>query len=501
MKTDTTAEVRPFASGIALRRTDALLALTVAALAIGSVLRMTRSGTPLWFDETFTGAIAAQPDLGGVFYQILQDINAPLYYLVAHIWSLGFGLSNQSLRFPALIFALLAPLLCLIPTAGIAKRVSWLWCALTALWVQTFFMAQEARGYSLLFCLSVATTLAYVKLLENPDIKRAALWALAASASILTHYDAAILIAFQGFFYLAWCGRKAWHTWPAAFVFAPLCLWMAIHLPRIFELSDPAIAWYPLVSIDTLILLFSFIVGSRPACLLLLLFSAVAALFVMLRWRMPRKDMQNDRTAIAVALVTLASAAFFVLLGVFKPMFVERYITPFVPGLFLGLALLTERIRAYWSAAPIALISIFMIGAYLSTFIGTPQRYQYNFETASQMLLQANIKKLVFLWDHPANIAENPLQLEAVGRFFFQRDGVDVTIVPLQPAHGADPNPPLLEAARTTSSDGLLWIYDTKGNTGAKHFPPVISSLDPSWSCRTFGESPIGILACHKGKI
>jgi len=500
MKTDTAAKVRPIASGIAFRQIDALLALTVIALVIGCFLRMTRGETPLWFDETFTGAIAAEPDWGSVFYQVLQELNAPLYYLVAHASSLAFGLSNQSLRFPALIFALLAPFLCLIPTPGIPQRVSWLWCALTVLWVQAFFMAQEARCYSLLFCLSLAATIAYVRLLENPDIKRAALWALVASGAILTHYDAVILIAFQGVFYLAWCGRKAWRTWPAAFVFAPLCLWMVIHLSRILELSGAMVAWYPLVTGNTIILLLNFIVGSRVTCFLLMLFVAIAAFFIILRRRPPRKEM-HDQTAVAVALVTMASAICLVVLGVFRPIFLERYITPFVPGLFLGLALMTERLRAYWSAASITLICFFMISAYFSTFIGTPERYQYNFEAASQALLQANTSRLVFFWDHPANSAENPLQLEAVGRFFFQRDGVNVKVVPFKPTPGEDPNRALLEAARATDSDGLLWIYDTKSNTGAKQFPPSISSLDSQWSCRNFAESPIGILACHKGQI
>jgi hypothetical protein len=49
-------------------------------------------------------------DCWSVVHQILQDVNAPIYCLLAHAGSLLFALSNQSLRFPALVFGSIAPL-------------------------------------------------------------------------------------------------------------------------------------------------------------------------------------------------------------------------------------------------------------------------------------------------------------------------------------------------------------------------------------------------------
>jgi hypothetical protein len=107
--------------------------MTAGAVLLGFAIRTTvGADAPLWLDETFTGAIAAQPSLWSVVHQILQDVNAPIYCLLAHAWSQLFTLSNQSLRFPALVFGSIAPLLCLIPTPGIARRTRLLWCSLIA---------------------------------------------------------------------------------------------------------------------------------------------------------------------------------------------------------------------------------------------------------------------------------------------------------------------------------------------------------------------------------
>jgi hypothetical protein len=90
---------------------DLLVAMTAGGVLLGFAIRTTvGADAPLWLDETFTGAVAAQPSLWSVVHQILQDVNAPIYCLLAHAGSLLFTLSNQSLRFPALVFGSIAPL-------------------------------------------------------------------------------------------------------------------------------------------------------------------------------------------------------------------------------------------------------------------------------------------------------------------------------------------------------------------------------------------------------
>ena len=62
-------------------------------------------------------------------------------------------------------------LVALIPTRGMERNVRLLWCRLVALWITGIWYSQEARSYSLALFLSMACTLAYVRLLTQPSMR------------------------------------------------------------------------------------------------------------------------------------------------------------------------------------------------------------------------------------------------------------------------------------------------------------------------------------------
>jgi uncharacterized membrane protein len=501
---ETEATAHSLSSGIRswMRSPDLALVASAAAVAIGFAIRAMNSNAPLWLDETFTGAIAAEPSLRAVLYQSLQDVNAPLYYVIAHYWSLLFGLSNQSLRFPAFVFALVAPLLCLIPAPGVSRRVSFLWCALIALWIPGLSHAQEARCYSLLLSLGVATTIFFVRLVDSPTTKRAALWALLAAAAILTHYYALILVGFQGLAYLCLHGRKALRTWPAAFVFLPAIAWLFIHAQRITTFADPQIAWYMPMNFERFLFVLTYIAGSFGVALMLLPLIGVAVVLTFVRKPEIVSGEPYGRLGVFAAVAaSVLGAASLIALSLLRPSFAERYLMPFIPGLLLGVALMFERFQRYWQLAPVALVIGFAAGAITSVAAGLPSMSAYNFEAASQALIASGTKKLVFLWDHPNTSVEDPYQLQIVGGFFFRRQGIDVQVIPLKPDRREDPNFLFLKAASGPHT-GILWVYDTRvHDTAAKVHPPEITELDPAWNCRDFGSPPLGILACSKDAI
>jgi Dolichyl-phosphate-mannose-protein mannosyltransferase len=497
------ATMRSLSSGVRSRvgSPDLLLIAAAAAALLGFALHTLDAGVPLWLDETFTGAIAAEPSLRAVVYQILQDVNAPAYYLIAHFWSLLFGLSNQALRFPAFIFASIAPLLCLIPAPGITRRTSLLWCALTALWVPGIAYAQEARCYSLLLCLGTATTLAFIRLVDLPSTKRAILWALCAAAAISTHYYALVLAGVQGLAYLCLHRRRALRTWPAIFVFVPIFAWLYIHAGRIAEFADPQVAWYQQLDLTNLLLVvIVYLAGSPVVAVMLGLIGGIATFLAFARKPAAKPEAQNGGAGVYMAVaVAFVGVALLVILGFWRPSFTQRYLMPFIPGVLLGLALMFARLQGYWRPAPLVLVLVFAVGAVLEE--GPPARKRYNFETASKALLASGTRKLVFLWDSPSTYAEDPSQLQIVGGFFFRRLGIELPVVPIKLAHDEDPNLRLLAAADTPHT-GILWLSDPRvHNTAAKDHPPRITELDPAWRCRDFGSPPITILACSKGTL
>ncbi|WP_217433927.1 hypothetical protein, partial [Caulobacter sp. S45] len=100
--TDTRVEAPP-------RRLQRRWAMVVAAVAIAAIAAALEIGLegrdPFWLDESWTGGIIAQPSWGAAFHQIYSDVNAPLYYVLARLWSGVAGLSDVALRAPSLACA------------------------------------------------------------------------------------------------------------------------------------------------------------------------------------------------------------------------------------------------------------------------------------------------------------------------------------------------------------------------------------------------------------
>ena len=85
------------------------LAITASSLLL---VRDRRAPSPLVAGrDPGPAAIAGQTTFGGFWRQVWLDVvNAPLYYLVMHLWQGLFGLSDVSLRLPSAIFGAAAPL-------------------------------------------------------------------------------------------------------------------------------------------------------------------------------------------------------------------------------------------------------------------------------------------------------------------------------------------------------------------------------------------------------
>ena len=482
-----------------------LVAATATIVLMTTIVRC-RVGAdqPLWLDETFTGAIAALPSLADVLHQSLLDVNAPLYYVIAHAWSSVFGLSNQALRAPALLCGCLAPLLCLIPARSLSRPTRLVWCASVALWAPGLDYAREARCYSPLLCLSILGTVLFARLLERPDLRRAAAWSLVGCLAILTHYYALVLVGCQGVAFLAVGRTRALRTWPAALLFGPAFAWLALHVPRIATFAAPNVAWYRPLALMDLTTILDFLTGTLVAVGLMAGLWAWAWIRVSLgdRRAAAPAGAANDNhghgawSAWVAVGCACAGAAVVVALAYARPTLALRYMVPFVPGVLLGLALGFERLRAVWTLAPGVLVLLLAASWLVAAAGACGPRNVYNFQGASEALIEARTRDLIFFWDHPATLVEDPSQLAIVGGFFFQRRGVDVHVTPFKVARHEDPNPGLAALARK-SGTAILWLYDKAvHDTAATRFPPRIEALADSVRCHDYGEAPVGVVAC-----
>jgi len=482
---------------------DPLVLAAGGALALGTVLRIVAGADlPLWLDETFTGALAAEETFSQLIQQSLLEPNGPLYFVMMHFWSQLFGLSNGALRFPSLVFGIAAPLVTLIPIEGVSRKARFIWCIFIALWIPGIWYSQEARCYSLLLCLAMGATVAYARLLAMPNMRRAIIWTCLGSLAILTHYHALLLIGLQGIAYLVIHRTRAIRTWPAALAFLPPFAWIWLQLPRIEQFADPSSAWFELLTLADFFDIVDFTVGEVGLATPLALIAAFALIVGLQRNPAPSGVEVSDNSSayawVVVGTAALAAVVVFAV-GMLRPSFTPRYLMSFVPGMMLGLALITVALGRRWALAPAACALIFVASAVTWAIKGNWHGIKYySFEAASDALMRSGAERVVFLLDSPMTRVYDPSQLQSAGGFFFRRERASVLIEPIYLRPGEDPNTRLLDAASSPGS-AILWIYDVNVRaTAATAHPPRIEQIDREWHCRNFGRLWYGVIACDR---
>ena len=492
----------PIAGAQARMTPRAVLALGVALLAIGVVAKLViRAGGPLWLDEGWTLAIVGRPGWGAFVEQLRMDVNPPLYFLLLRAWTSVAGVSDAALRAPSTLFAGLAPFVILFSRLPLPRSDRWAWAMVLGLLPLPIYFAQEARGYALLLLLETGAAVAFLRVLDRPSLPRAALWCGATTLALLTHHHALLVAGAQGLIYLAVHRERALRTWPAALVFLPWLGWMSLQAPRVAEFARPEYAWYARLTLADLPGLAAPLIGGAGVLWLALLGGGRLA-----ESRLAERGVsgeQASRAALLTGLASLMALAVLVGLGLLKPSFSPRYLTPAVPGLALGLVVALRAAGA--RAAPVTqalLASVLAAGVIAGVLRGSEtNRRDYEMETASADLMRAGAERLIFLWDNPTNGVLKPAERDALADAFFVRAARPVAVEGVRLAPGEDPNARLAAALAAHPRSALLWLWDEGvPATAAAAHPPRLPALDPAIRCRRYGERGIGVLACVRGR-
>jgi hypothetical protein len=479
-----------------------IAAAAIGTVAIGVERLWLALAQPLWFDETWTGAIAGGPGWSAFAREVWLDCNAPLYYLVMRAWTALFGVSNLALKAPGLIAVVTAaalPLLVRVRGLSIEARLTW-GAVLFAWWGVDSFL--DARCYGLLFALTTLQAIAFARLIAAPTRTAALAWCVTSALAILTQYYALVPAAVQGLVYLALHRERALRTWPAALAFVPAFTWIAIHAPRLAQYAGDDVAWHPRLGAAETLDLAAFTVGAPNAAALCLL-AIVIAVAVLASRIAPgggRDEPANETGPLAwTALSGLIALALVLTSGVLRPTLVARYLIPEVPALLLGVVLIARTTRrAHLAYLALAVLYI-GLALRLPAAVAAAARdvSPYGLEVASQRLMAHDVTDVAFIWDHPAARIIDTGSLKRLGGFFFGRAGADVRVTPLYVSAARDPNAEAL-AATTGVRPGIIWIFDRAGRTAAHRYPPAIARVDPRWSCETIGDGMVGALACWR---
>jgi 4-amino-4-deoxy-L-arabinose transferase-like glycosyltransferase len=190
-----------------------LAALTLLA----AVLRLgTLDLQGLWYDEAYTPVHVLHPGLAATWTSFVHSENSPpLWYLLEWLVGRALGTGAVALR---LLSALAG--VATVPVAwAIARELQGPPTRRAAIATAGFvatspllvWYSQEARAYGLFVLLASIAFLCFLRALREPSPGRRALFALAASLALLTHYFAVFLLIpmIAG---LTWTGRSS--DWP-----------------------------------------------------------------------------------------------------------------------------------------------------------------------------------------------------------------------------------------------------------------------------------------------
>ncbi|MHB1296387.1 MAG: glycosyltransferase family 39 protein [Anaerolineae bacterium] len=193
------------------RRWELAALCVLVLLALG--LRFYRlDAQSLWNDEG-TSVALAQRSLAEITRSAAADIHPPLYYYLLHVWTRLAGLSEVGVRsLSALAGGLVVLCTYLLGRRSLGALAALLGAALSALSAFQLYYSQEARMYVLATLFGLLSVLAFGRLLacdlqgENRrwPLGAMALYLLAASAAMYSHYLAATVLLAQNVALVVW---------------------------------------------------------------------------------------------------------------------------------------------------------------------------------------------------------------------------------------------------------------------------------------------------------
>ncbi len=457
--------------------------------------------TPIWLDESYTATIATQSSVARLIDWCLHELSGPVYYAMMWLWVKLFGVSAFSLRLPSLIFAVATPVL-ILWKGHPSRETRLVWAVLIALWLPAVAFTSMARPYALLMFLATAQSVLFYRLIAHGGRRRALAWSVTSALVILTHYHTLPVTGLQGLIYLALRRRDLRRTGPAALVFVPVGLWMAVHLPFILSYMKPGVAWFPTLTLEDSWSIPVALMGGNMVVGLLFVVMAPMMAFQTARALLGKSFSPYTAADLAVTGAALVAVLIIVILGFFKPVFMLRYLVPCIPGLLFGVSVWTTAMSRRYALLPTAVVGTAIIfGAHqLYQLVQFPKqdfRHSFSFEKPSAWLQQQGVRRLIFFWDNVSASISTPERTGEMGSYFLRRDGwTGPVIVPPIAGQTLDPNV-ALAAIATRPGDGIIWAFEKNAgdSQGTKH-PPVLGKGISPFSCRDFGRDPIIIMTC-----
>lgn len=295
----------------------AVLAVTITALG----LRLFQLGAEsIWIDE-WTSVTLARSSIVDILQDRSQSVNAPLYFLLLHVWCGVFGDSEFAIRLPSALWGTASVALVFLVGRELFDRSVGIGSAiLVATSMFHIRHSQEARGYTLMVALSLLSIYCFLRLPRGG--RRVAVGYVVASGLLLyTHFYGLLIVAAQNLHMLwrapadqtltvrRWLGLQL----AVLALFAPWSIFFVLQLVTI-----QSGFWIPEPTLDSL--KETFLVYSNDHIILLVAFGCLALLGLTLY----RRDRAHSVQLLCLVIATTILVPFVV--STFStPVYYTRY--------------------------------------------------------------------------------------------------------------------------------------------------------------------------------
>ena len=324
-------------------------AATIAIIILAFALRVYRlDHQSIWYDEGLSAYFAEQ-GLEDMLAEISTSDHPPLYFIALHLWIRIAGRGEFSIRYLSLAWGVVAVSLMFKLGDRLASRGIGFWAAfLLSISPFHIWFSQEARMYTMVVTLSLASTLAFLKLLSAWGTKDLWLCAALNFLGLYTHFYFAFIILFENVVFLIWRlqgrAKLPFHYWAAAqlsivIAFLP---WTGF---AVGEFVTGATYWEGALGLlaaakDTLT---AFSVGhtmqGKAADLAALGFVVLAAAGVLESlWEAKRGEASSSALGIVLLYLAVPIGALFAM-SYHRPKFAPRYLLPALPAFYLLMAI------------------------------------------------------------------------------------------------------------------------------------------------------------------
>ena len=290
----------------------------------------------VWLDEAFSVAVA---DLNWRnFFHLLsfREANHGFYYILLKVW-LPLGKSEFAIRELSAVFAIASvPVFYSLGSRLFNTRAGLI--AALFLSVNAFFIefAQEARGYSLLLLLVVASTYYFIKTIDQSCWINKLGYVIMSTLALYTHFFAALVLIAHGFSVLFL--PKKYLRWKdvlqCSFGIVFLCFPLAVYV--FLKRNLDTVGWISGPTLKDIYYLFMALTGNDGRANLLVYFIPC---FIFLAngirsWMESKKSMDTWRYIFLLSWLFVPIICAY-MLSKHKPVFVYKYLIVSLPALVL----------------------------------------------------------------------------------------------------------------------------------------------------------------------